>query len=562
MMTQIHISNLVTIQELHLDINTGTTVITGETGAGKSIVIDAIELALGGRTTGNFVRPGQEKADISICFDINKLSAARAWLKNYDLDTDGNECIIRRTITQDGRSRSYINGMPTTLQPLRELSETLLSIHGQHEHQSLLKSDKQRDIIDRYAGNIDLVDKVHTLAEEWQQLKHEISTLRALAEQRSSRGEFLKFQLNELEALQLQANEFTTLDLEHKQLAHADELLQNITHALYCLSENEEHNVLHTLNLTLHSLETVQRVDPKISGWIDAIKTASIHLSDTENDLRRYLDSVELDPERLKQIELRIGIIFDLARKHKVAPHELYDFQLKLAAEVTDLETSDERLAELAKQAEAIEKKYFVVAKQLSLSREKAAKKLAAEITHIIHTLALPHSQFEVSFEREEPPRITLFGLEKILFQIKTNTDQMLQPLHKVVSGGELSRISLAIQMATASQHTTSTLIFDEVDVGIGGGTAEIVGKLLRELGKTHQLLCITHQPQVAAQGHHHLCVAKVVENNVTQTQVMALTEKQKIQELARMLGGVEITKKTLAHAQEMREMCSEAGIA
>lgn len=580
MLTQIHISNLVTIETLHLDFLSGTTVITGETGAGKSMLIDAIQLALGGRVAGNIVRPHQEKADISICFDVSKLSSARAWLKNYDLDTETNECIIRRTITQDGRSRSYINGMPTTLQPLRELAELVLNIHGQHEHQTLLKSDKQRDILDRYASHIDaheeaevllksknqreildryaghfnLVDKVQAYAEEWRTLHQEIHELKKLSDDRSNRSEFLKFQLQELEELQLQPDEFQTLDLEHKQLAHADELLQNINQALSVLTEAEEHNAIRSLNQALQALESVQKVDPKIAAWIDSLKSALIQVSDTEDELRRYLDSVELDPERLQQIESRITTIFDLARKHKIAPQELYDFQLQLAKEYSELENSDERLLQLTQQLQTLEKNYFAVAEKLSASREGAAKKLDAEITKIIRTLSLPHGKFHTHFEKEVTEKIASHGLEKIIFQITTNTDQALQPLNKVASGGELSRIGLAIHIATASQHTIPTLIFDEVDVGIGGGTAEIVGKLLRELGKTHQVLCITHQPQVASLGHHHLRVEKIQKNASTQTHIKLLSEKERVDEIARMLGGVEITKKTLEHAKEMRE--------
>lgn len=555
MLTQIHISNLVTIQELDLDLFSGTTVITGETGAGKSILIDAIEFVLGNRVNANIVRPGKEKADITICFDVSKLTAAREWLKNYDLHTENHECIIRRTITQDGRSRSYINNMPTTLQPLRELSELLINIHGQHEHQTLLRSEKQREILDRYAGHFDLVDKVYVLAEEWQHLNQEIVELHKLAEERQSRGEFLKFQLQELEALDLQPDEFQTLDLEHKQLAHADELLQSVTHALNCLSENEEANTFHTLTETLHALESVQRVDPKISTWIESIKNILIQVSDTEDELRRYLDSVELDPERLQKIEQRISHLFELARKHKVAPHELYEFQQKLSKEFSQLEHSDERLVELKKQLELIEKNYLVSADKLTQSRKKSAAKLESEITKMIRSLSLPHGKFQIALETETSGKIFSHGLEKIHFQITTNVDQALQPIHKVASGGELSRLGLAIHIATSTQHTIPTLIFDEVDVGIGGGTAEIVGKLLRQLGETHQVLCITHQPQVAAQGHHHIYVEKIHQNTNTQTRISLLNEKEKINELARMLGGVEITKKTLAHAKEMREL-------
>lgn len=579
MLTQIHISNLVTIESLQLDFLKGTTVITGETGAGKSILIDAIELALGSRVTSNIVRPHQEKADISICFDVAKLPHARAWLKNYDLDTDNHECIIRRTITQDGRSRSYINGMPTTLQPLRELAELILNIHGQHEHHSLLKSEKQRDILDRYAnhfeeqtllkaknqremldrfaGHFNLVDQVQTLAEEWRTLNHEITELKKLSADRNQRSEFLKFQLSELEDLQLLPNEFATLDLEHKQLAHADELLKNINGAVNLLAEDEEQNAIRALNQAIIALESVQKIDPKISAWVDSLKNALIQLSDTEDELRRYLDSTELDPERLQQIEERIGKIFDLARKHKVSPQELYDYQLKLAEEFSHLENSDERLATLTQQLKTIEKKYAETADKLSKSRLLASKKLDAEITKIIRTLSLPHGIFQTHFEKEITEKFSPHGLEKIIFQITTNTDQALQPLNKVASGGELSRIALAIHIATASQHVVPTLIFDEVDVGIGGGTAEIVGKLLRELGQTHQVLCITHQPQVASLGHHHLKVEKIQSANSTQTHMKLLSEKERIAEIARMLGGVEITKKTLEHAKEMLDLAT-----
>ncbi len=553
MLTQIHISNLVTIQELHIDLQHGTTVITGETGAGKSILIDAIEIALGNRVTSDVVRPGQEKADISLCFDVSKLSTARTWLKQYDLSAENSECIIRRTISNDGRTKSYINGMPSTLQPLRELSEHLISIHGQHEHQTLLKTDKQRETLDQYAGHLDLADKVRHLAEDFHHLQKEIHTLQKLSEERTTRCEFLKFQLQELEGLHLQPHEFESLDLEHKQLAHADELLQNINHTLDCLSENEDSNATHLLNQALHALENIQRVDPKVATWIESIKNAIIQVSDTEDDLRRYLDAVELDPERLQQIEQRISTIFDLARKHKVSPQELYDFQLRISAEYTKLENSDEHLLQLQAELKNKETAYFSVAEKLSKSREKHAKILSQDITKIIHTLALPHAKFEITFEKDPQKNITTFGLEKTLFQIKTNTDGGLQPLHKVVSGGELSRIGLAIHMTTAAQHTIATLVFDEVDVGISGGTAEIVGKLLRKLGTNHQILCITHQPQVAAQGHHHLLVQKQ-QDKTTRTQIQFLDEKARIQELARMLGGVEITNTTLAHAKEMFE--------
>lgn len=339
--------------------------------------------------------------------------------------------------------------------------------------------------------------------------------------------------------------------MEHKQLANAGDLLQNINLALNSLVESDQ-NALGLLNEALHALETVQRVNPKISGWIESLKTAVIAVSDTEDELHRYLESVDLDPERLQWVENRISTLFDVARKHKVAPQELFELQQKFSQELSDLENSDEKISALIEKQKVIEKKYQETASLLSESRKKSAKKLSAEITKTIRELSMPHAEFFIELEKENSTDFPAHGLEKIIFQIKTNAGLTAQPLAKIASGGELSRISLAIHTATASQYTIPTMIFDEVDVGIGGGTAEIVGKLLRRLGNSHQIFCITHAPQVAAQGHQHLRVEKISEKNSTSTTVSALTLKEKISEIARMLGGVEVTKKTMEHAKEM----------
>lgn len=553
MLMQVTINDLITIHNLILEFSSGTTVITGETGTGKSILIDAIELALGARASESVVRPGQEKADISLCFDISQSPEAKAWLKQYDLDQDTQECIIRRTVNKDGRSRSYVNGMPTTLQPLRELSALLIDIHGQHEHQTLLKSEKQRDMLDEFACHTALVLKVKTLAHEYRSLHDEIDSLRKLSDERERRAEFLSFQVRELEELHIAPDEFQTLDTEHKQLAHAGELLQNMAVALNHLTEDEEHNAMRSLNHAVQALETVGHVNSKISTWIENLKSAIIQVADTENELHRYLEAIDIDPERLTVVEERISTLFNLARKHKISPNELYDYTQKLSAELHELENSDERLNKLTLQLGILEKEYRDAAKKLSQSRMKAAKKLENEISVIIRELALPHAEFQVTLE-QDTQTVSAHGLEKIIFQIKTNAGQPFQPLAKIASGGELSRISLAIHIATAEQHTISTLIFDEVDVGISGGTAEIVGKLLRRLGKTHQVLCITHLPQVAAQGLHHVRVEKITQDNSTKTHIQFLSANEKIQEIARMLGGVAITKKTLEHAREMVE--------
>jgi len=556
MLTQIDITHLATIETLHLELLSGTTVITGETGAGKSILIDAIELALGSRATGDMVRSGQDKADISLRFDISKLLDAKQWLVHHDLeDSASDECIIRRTVHKDGRSRSYINGTPSTLLLLREFSDLLINVHGQHEHQALFKQSTQRDMLDRYAGHEDLCKQVALYANEWHAVSNTITALREAHKEGNTRCEFLRFQLRELDDLRLAPDEFNALDLEHKQLAHAGELLQNMNVALNLLSEQDNLNALSLLNQTLDALETVQHVDPKIQSWTDTLKTAIIQISDTESELRHYLEQVDLDPERLQWIEQRLSTLFDLARKHKIEPSALSDLHHNMAAELNNLDTSEERILELTQQLQAIEKNYHEVAALLSKSRQKAAKKLSTDITQVIRELSLPHGQFHIHFSTDDVAPYTVHGLEKIVFHITTNVGQPLQPLAKVASGGELSRVSLAIHMATAEQHTIPSLIFDEVDVGISGGTAEIVGKLLRRLGETHQLLCITHLPQVAAQGHQHILVEKRHADKATYTHIRMLSPEEKIQELARLLGGVKITQKTLEHAREMLEI-------
>lgn len=558
MLTEIHINNLITIHTLHLEFGTGTTVMTGETGAGKSILIDAILLALGNRASNDMVRPGQEKAEISICFDVSKLADARQWLDHYDLTHENNTCILRRVIHQDGRSKSFINGMPTTLQPLRELGELLIQIHGQHEHQSLLKTDHQRKILDHYAGHQHLLDTVSHLSDEWHTLNKQMTQLRKQLTERNTRMTFLNFQLQELKELQLTQDEFQALDLEHKQLAHAGELLQNLNNALNVLTDEEENNALRSIHQAIHSLELIQQVDPKISVWVESLNAIMIQVSDTEDGLRRYLNAIEIDPTRLTWVEDRISLLFDTARKHKINPQELYDLQCKLSLELNELENSDLQLNELEQKLSEIEKKYHDIARKLSESRTKASHNLNKIITKTIQDLALSHAKFEVFLEPDPTTSISPHGLEKIIFCIQTNAGQTMQPLAKIASGGELSRIGLAIHLATADQHHTPTLIFDEVDVGIGGATAEMVGKLLRKLGNSHQVLCITHQAQVAAKGHQHLRVAKIHSDNSTQTHVQTLSQNEKTQELARMLGGVEITKTTLAHAKELIETLSE----
>ncbi len=576
MLTQIHISNLATIEEAHIDLLQGTTVITGETGAGKSILIEAIELGLGKRASPQLIRNQQDKMELCLCFDLSQVQQLPSSLKNSDFDLQTQECIIRRVVFRDGRSRSYLNDLPITLPTLREFSEAFINIQGQHEHQSLVKPDKQRELLDRFGNHLELSKQVAQLAEQYHKLSQTLASHDTLFQQREQQRDFLQYQLKELEALQIQPEEWKALETEHQQLAHAESLLQNLNQALVDLSQKsllrdetshtralaknrgqttsaqDEQNVFSLLHRVLKSLDAVKQVHPSIETWLAAVNSATIQLDDIANEIAHYLDALDLNPERLSWIEERMRSLHELARKYKINPDELLAFMQKIAAELILLENKDESLAKLRQQQEAALQEYKLLAIKLSEKRQQAANQLAKEITQIIQTLALPHAEFHIELQPEAEATISSQGLEKICFLVKTNRGTALHPLAKIASGGELSRISLAIHLATAEQQLTPTLIFDEVDVGIGGGTAELVGRLLRHLGKTHQVLCITHLPQVAAYGNQHISVKKTDQPDQTTTELQALSLKDKVREIARMLGGLQITATTLKHAEEM----------
>lgn len=547
---QIHIRDLATIEELLLNLNHGSTMITGETGAGKSVFIEAIELALGGRSSQNLVRPGKEKAEISLCFDIANFPTVIDCLKNLDLYQDNAECIIRRIISNDGRSRCYVNGIPANVQLVKELGELLFHLHSQHEQQVLLKADTQREMLDKFAEHLPLVNEIKHAAEEWKSLTQQIKELREKTLERVERSDYLRFQLDELLALKLQVGEWATLEAEHHKLTHSEELLRNIQHAVTHISENEDQNIISTLNDVRKILETIQTMEPKAKTWMETLNSALIHISDLESELHTYLENTDLDPEKLQIIEERFSQIFNLARKHKLPPQELIIFQDRLTAELNALASSDDDLIKLEEQKKNVETKYKTLADKLSASRKKAAAKLEKEMTATIRTLSLPHGDFKIALE-EETSTLSPHGSEKVVFLIKTNPDQTLQTL-KVISGGELSRLSLAAHLALANKTSIPTLVFDEVDTGLSGATAEKIGRLLKKLGETYQVFCVTHQAQVAACGHHHLLVEKCFIEKSTYTRLRLLNNEEKTSEIARMLGGEKITQKTLEHAQEM----------
>lgn len=550
MLNQIHIRDLATIEELQLHLNDGSTMITGETGAGKSIFIEAIELALGGRASSNLIRPGKEKAEITLGFDITKFPKVIEHLKELDLYHDAAECLIRRVITSDGRSRCYVNGSPSTLPLVKELGETLFHLHSQHEQQVLLKAETQRDMLDRYADHALLVNAVKQLAESYRQIESDIHTLQEKTRERMERSEYLRFQLEELTQLKLSAGEWETLEAEHKRLANAEELMRHIQSANQILMDNEDSNITSQLNEVRRLLDGIAPVDPIAKEWLDTLHSAHILITDLASELHSYLSNTELDPEKLQATEERVSVIFNLARKHKIAPAELYAFQERITAELDALNTSDEDLSQLKNKLTQIEQDYHQAAKKLTASRQKASIKLEEEITNTIRSLSLPHGDFHIELE-SDTSSLSPYGHEKIIFLIKTNPDQPLQSL-KVISGGELSRLSLAAHLALAHRTSIPTLVFDEVDTGLSGATAEKIGRLLRKLGNSYQVFCVTHQAQVAVCGHHHLFVEKYFIDKTTHTRLRLLDTQERTQEMARMLGGEKITEKTLAHAKEM----------
>jgi len=558
MLIHIHIRDVATIEELHLDLHRGTTMITGETGAGKSVFIEAIELALGGRASPTIIRPGKEKAEISLSFDITHYPNVIACLKNMDLYNENNECLIRRVITSDGRSRSYVNGSPSTLQLIKELGELLFHLHSQHEQHVLQKSDTQREMLDRFANHLPLAHEVKTLAENASTLNHDIISLREKTKERANRADYLQFQLEELQNINLQPGEWESLEAEHHRLTHRDELIQHIQTAINQLADDENQTILSHLNETRKTLEAIHTVLPEAHEWINTLQSSLIQLTDLKSELRHYLENNELDPKKLQLTEERISLIFNLSRKHKISPEALVAFKEELTAELNLLLSSDENILQLEEKRKQIEADYHAAAQQLSHGRKKAAAKLEKEITETIRSLSLPHGEFSIALEKENTVLSTQ-GQEKIIFLIKTNPDQTLQPLAKVISGGELSRLSLAAHLALANKTSIPALVFDEVDTGLSGATAEKIGKLLRKLGDSYQVFCVTHQPQVAACGHHQLLVEKVFDDTKTYTRLRLLQSQERTNEIARMLGGEKITEKTLAHAREVLLRCHPA---
>lgn len=552
MLTHINIQNFAIVEQLDLDIADKLTVITGETGAGKSIMIDALGLALGDRAESGAVRHGTNKAEIHATFDIASNKAARKWLQERELEAD-DECILRRVISNDGRSKAFINGTPTPLQGLRQLGEMLVSIHGQHEHQALLKKDTHRQLLDEFAGLGEQAGKVKDLFKQWQKAQTDFEHFRDHSKEMQDRVDLLRFQISELEELKPVQGEIEKLEQEHKRLSNVEGLLSLGQQAVNALSEGDE-TLTNQTQSVLSVLQDMVKQDDTIKEAFDMVESARIQLEEAASNLSHYLNQLDMDPERYQEVDARIASYFQLSRKHRTDTHDLASLLDTLQQELDSIDGGDEKLAQLEAAAEQAKADFVESAEKLSTARQKAAKNLNKLITQKIQPLGMPGAEFKVDLQPLEEDQFNQHGLEIIEFLVKTNPGQPIKALNKVASGGELSRISLAIQVACAARSNVATLIFDEVDVGIGGAVAQIVGQLLRELGSKNQVICVTHLPQVAAQGHTHLHVNKQTDKKETHTGIACLSQDEKVTEIARMLGGLNITDQTLAHARELIE--------
>lgn len=551
MLVHLSVHNYAIVEHLDLELSRGMSVITGETGAGKSIMLDALGLTLGDRADSGVVRPGADKADILATFDLADIPEARTWLAERDLDTDG-PCILRRVITTEGRTRGYINGTPCPLSDLKALGELLIDIHSQHEHQSLLKSDTHRRLLDEYAGATDLARQVQLAAQRWRQTRQELERLSNSSEEQQARHQLLSYQLEELDNLGLGEDELERLEQEHKNLTNAEALFGICRQVIDHCSESDSGNVLSALTASLNRLTAVHNAPKALGEAANLIASAQIQVEEAVGELNRFLDNFDADPARLQQLEERLDTIYTLARKHRVHPTELTQLQCKLSSELGTLDASDEAIERLSEELAAYARHYQEKASELSMLRRAAADSLACAVEQEIQRLGMPGGRFNIALQASNSDELLPHGLEQVELLVSANPGQPLKALAKVASGGELSRISLAIQVITAQTSRIPTLVFDEVDVGIGGPTAEIVGQLLRRLGERGQVLTVTHLPQVAAQGHHHLFVHKVRNSDATHTAVANLSKRERVEEVARMLGGIDLTKESLAHARKM----------
>lgn len=556
MLTQLTINNFAIVRQLEIELAKGMSVITGETGAGKSIAIDALGLCLGQRIETSMVREGLERAEICASFFIEPTNPAYQWLQEQELQDSDNpsDCILRRVINADGRSKAFINSTPVSASQLKEIGQYLIHINGQHASQLLLKNDYQLQLVDTFAHHYDLLAQMREDYRAWKHLQTQVKTFQQKVAENEAKKQLLQYQVEELDEFALRPNEYLELEEDQRRLSNSEQLTQLSQSALQLLSENETVSIDSMLYRATQYIDELSELDPRYASVQTMLNDALIQVQEATSEVQHLASHIEQDPMLLQEIEQRLGQALQLARKHNVKPEELVEWHQKLKAELTallDFSESEERL--ILEEKAAFEKMQHT-AKQLHESRCQAAGKLAQQVTHSIKGLAMENAEFFIEVN-SDLTKVTANGADNIVFTLRSNLGQQAQPLAKVASGGELSRISLAIQVLTSDQSAIPTLIFDEVDVGISGKTASVVGKLLRQLGDKCQVLCVTHLPQVACHGHHQFNVEKFTVDDKTETKMTALSQEERVPALARLLGGSEITDLALANAQEMLDL-------
>jgi DNA repair protein RecN (Recombination protein N) len=551
MLVSLHIRDFAIVDRIDVEFQSGMTVLTGETGAGKSILVDAVGLVLGDRGSSKVVRSGANRAEFSAAFDVSSLPDVRAWLTDNALDQD-DECLLRRLINADGRSRAFVNGKPVTMQQLKCLGEMLLDIHGQHSHQSLGHRSVQRDLLDHYGGLNPLREETEAAFQSWRALCERLETLLNADADRASKLDLLTFQLQELHALDAGATEFQELQSERQRLKNSGKLADGVTVALACLSEQEDANAGSALAEASRAVGELVACDDSLAPVLELIESAGIQVDEASDSLQRYRQSIDMDPARREWVDDRLDAFQTIARKHRVSADELPATTVRIEGQLDELTNAEALGKELQADVTQAATAYDALASRLSAGRRQAARAFAEAVTQTMDGLGMHGGNFKVEVAPLAAGERRRWGTETVEFLISANAGQPPMPLATIASGGELSRMSLAVQVIASNGNPIPTMVFDEVDSGVGGRVAEMVGRRLRELGEQRQVLCVTHLPQVASLASQHLRISKVSDGKSTRTRVQQLGGDERVEELARMLGGVDITQKTLDHAAEM----------
>lgn len=559
MLTQLTINNFAIVRHLTLELNEGMSVITGETGAGKSIGIDALGLCLGYRSESSMIRNGADKADISATFSMQPTSPAYLWLKEHELLDEDNpqECILRRMINQEGRSKAFVNNHPIPVSQLRELGQYLIHLNGQHAPQLLLKSEYQLEVVDNYANLHPLLAEMATQYHHWRKLHKQVKNFHLQCQENEARKQLLQYQVEELDEFAIKEGEFEQLEEDHARLANSEQLTELSQSVLNLLSDDNA-NVDTMLYRAIRDLEELVEVDSQYQSALEMLNEALIQVQEASSEINHLANKIEQDPELLNELDQRISQTMQLARKHHITPDKLWQKHLSLKQELQTLLDFAENEEQLIADEKQAYQQCVELAEKIYHKRVDAGQKLSAQVTKQIKQLAMENGEFFIDIQHNLD-KLSANGADFVEFNLRSNLGQNAQPLAKIASGGELSRISLAVQVLTANKLSTPTIIFDEVDVGISGPTATVVGRLLRQLGKKCQVLCVTHLPQVASHGNHHFNVQKQVENNQTETKMSLLTPKERVKALARLLGGEKITDAVLANAQEILDLAETA---